>query len=124
MSFWRTLLGSRAFRVPLVAVLLVPLLYSYLYLWAFWDPYGRLSDLPVAVVNEDRGASYMGETVNVGAELVDTLRENPEMKWVFLSRSEADQALKDGRVYLALIIPPDFSARRSGGRPAGASGRH
>lgn len=111
MSFWRTLLGSRAFRVPLVAVLLVPLLYSYLYLWAFWDPYGRLSDLPVAVVNEDRGASYMGETVNVGAELVDTLRENPEMKWVFLSRSEADQALEDGRVYLALIIPPDFSAR-------------
>lgn len=111
MLFWRTLFRSRAVRISLAAILLVPLLYSYLYLWAFWDPYGRLSDLPVAVVNEDRGASYMGETVNIGAELIDKLRDDPVMNWVFLSRREADQALEDGRVYLALIIPPDFSAR-------------
>ncbi|WP_157057631.1 YhgE/Pip domain-containing protein, partial [Calditerricola satsumensis] len=111
MSFWRSLFRSRAVRISLAAILLVPLLYSYLYLWAFWDPYGRLSDLPVAVVNEDRGASYMGETVNIGAELIDKLLDDPVMNWVFLSRREADQALEDGRVYLALIIPPDFSAR-------------
>ncbi len=42
-------------RAALVALLLMPLLYGALYLWSFWDPYGRLDRVPVALVNDDRG---------------------------------------------------------------------
>ena len=49
-------------RAALVALLLLPLLYGALYLWSFWDPYGRLDRIPVALVNDDKGASAGGET--------------------------------------------------------------
>ncbi|ADU51653.1 YhgE/Pip C-terminal domain protein [Thermaerobacter marianensis DSM 12885] len=101
----------RTFWGPLVAVLLIPLLYSFLYLWAYWDPYARLSDLPVAVVNEDRGAPYQGEQVQLGAELVNRLRNDQGLHWVVMSRAEAEKALKEGRVYMVMVIPRDFSQR-------------
>lgn len=44
-------------RAALVALLVLPLLYGALYLWSFWDPYGRLDRIPVALVNDDKGAS-------------------------------------------------------------------
>lgn len=42
-------------RAALAALLLLPLLYGALYLWSFWDPYGRLDRIPVALVNDDKG---------------------------------------------------------------------
>ncbi|PZN08402.1 MAG: hypothetical protein DIU76_02685 [Bacillota bacterium] len=101
----------RTFWGPLVAVLLIPLLYSVLYLWAYWDPYARLANLPVAVVNEDRGAWYQGEQVQLGDELVSRLRSDQNLHWVVMSRAEAEQALHDGRVYMVMVIPRDFSQR-------------
>ena len=42
-------------RLAVAAMLLVPLLYGALYLWAFWDPTGHLDAMPVALVNADAG---------------------------------------------------------------------
>ena len=67
--------------VILVAVVILPLAYSLFYLGAFWDPYGKLSDLPVAVVNEDKGAMIAGETRNLGDELVKELKDDASLKW-------------------------------------------
>ena len=49
--------------IPVIAVMLVPLLYSALFLGAFWDPYARLDKVPVAIVNEDKGAQFEGESL-------------------------------------------------------------
>ncbi|CAM5528005.1 hypothetical protein SALBM311S_02241 [Streptomyces alboniger] len=49
-------------RAALVALLVLPLLYGALYLWSFWDPYGRLDRIPVALVNDDRGATATGRS--------------------------------------------------------------
>ena len=38
-----------------IAVLLIPVIYSFFYLKSYWDPYGNLQDLNVAVVNRDIG---------------------------------------------------------------------
>ena len=71
----------RRFRGPLpklalIFVLLVPLLYSAIYLSANWDPYGRLDRLPVAVVDLDRPTTVDGpddeqRTVHAGPDLVE-----------------------------------------------------
>nr|WP_262372687.1 hypothetical protein [Sutcliffiella horikoshii] len=53
---WKELLTNKKFLIPVIAVLLIPLLYSGMFLWAFWDPYEKLDELPVAVVNMDEGA--------------------------------------------------------------------
>ena len=41
--------------VILGVVLLIPFIYSFFYLKAYWNPYGEgnLDNLPVAIVNED-----------------------------------------------------------------------
>lgn len=55
--------------VVIIGVLIIPLMYSYFYLSAFWDPYSRLQDVSVAVVNLDKGAKINGKDRNVGKEI-------------------------------------------------------
>ena len=54
--------GSRAF----VEVALIPALYNIIFLSSMWDPYGQVSDLPVAVVNKDQSATYNGQKMEIG----------------------------------------------------------
>ncbi|ADU93084.1 YhgE/Pip family protein [Geobacillus sp. Y412MC52] len=67
--------------VPILAVLFIPLLYSGSFLWAFWDPYGHLDRLPVAVVNEDQGAKLDGEPMHPGDDVVKRLKEKHSFAW-------------------------------------------
>ncbi|NKQ24294.1 YhgE/Pip family protein [Streptomyces galbus] len=98
-------------RAALVALLLLPLLYGALYLWSFWDPYGRLDRIPVALVNEDRGARVGGERLDAGADLTEGLRESRTFDWHEVSAREARAGVADGRYYLSLTVPADFSRR-------------
>jgi len=97
--------------IPVIGVIVIPLLYSSIFLWAFWDPYGKLSDLPVAVVNEDKGAVFDGKDMKLGDEFVDKLKESKTFDWQFVTQEEAMQGLKDNRYYLAFEIPENFSAK-------------
>ncbi|HEX2144546.1 MAG TPA: YhgE/Pip domain-containing protein [Glycomyces sp.] len=99
----------------LVAIVLIPLVYGGLYLWFAWDPYGKLDHMPVAVVNEDTGASVdaNGETtqINGGDQLVDQLKSDRIFDWQFVSASQARQGLEDGDYYMVITVPEDFSTR-------------
>ncbi len=98
-------------RIAVVlAIIIIPLMYSYFYLSAFWDPYSKLDQLPVAVVNEDKGAMINSEQKNVGNELVDELKDNTELKWVFTDKAEAKTGLNDRKYYAIVNIPENFSA--------------
>ncbi|MFD7401408.1 YhgE/Pip family protein [Streptomyces sp. NPDC059866] len=98
-------------RAALVALLLLPLLYGALYLWSFWDPYGRLDRLPVALVNDDKGATADGKKVNAGDDIVAGLRDSEVFDWHEVSAAEARAGVEDGTYYLSLTMPADFSAR-------------
>ncbi|MCK8680424.1 YhgE/Pip domain-containing protein [Streptomyces lichenis] len=98
-------------RAALVAILLLPLLYGALYLWSFWDPYGRLDKLPVALVNEDKGAKTGGEKLNAGDEITRNLRDSKVFEWHEVSDEEAREGVEEGRYYLSLTMPKDFSER-------------
>lgn len=111
MHEWKQILRSRKMMISMVAIILVPLLYSYLYLWAFWDPYERLNQLPVAVVNQDEGALLNGDRVNIGQDLVKNMKDDPKLKWDFTTESTARQGLEDGKYYMMLQIPADFSKK-------------
>jgi putative membrane protein len=100
-------------RAALVALLLLPLLYGALYLWSFWDPYGRLDRIPVALVNSDRGATVAGRKVAVGDNLVKGLRSSDTFEWHEVSAAKARKGVEDGTYYLSLTMPSDFSERIS-----------
>jgi len=95
--------------IPVIAIMLVPLLYSVLFLGAFWDPYARLDKVPVAIVNEDKGAQFEGETLSIGDEFVDKLKESDDFSWIFVSKEEALKGMEKNRYYMMLEIPEQFS---------------
>lgn len=95
--------------IPVIAILLVPVLYSGLFLNAFWDPYDKMEDLPVAVVNSDAGADFNGKTIAVGDEFIDKLKDNKVFKWDFVDKATAEEGLKSNTYYMAIEIPENFS---------------
>ncbi|MFJ8615076.1 YhgE/Pip family protein [Streptomyces clavifer] len=98
-------------RAALVALLLLPLLYGALYLWSFWDPYGRLDRIPVALVNEDRGTSTGGEHLTAGDDIAGRLLDSKVFDWHEVGPEEAGRGVEDGTYYLSLTMPADFSRR-------------
>jgi len=95
--------------IPVIAVMLVPLLYSALFLGAFWDPYAGLDKVPVAVVNEDQGAEMDGERIAIGDQFIDKLKDSDDFAWAFLSKEEALAGLENNEYYMMLEIPAQFS---------------
>ncbi|MFI5676138.1 YhgE/Pip family protein [Streptomyces cellulosae] len=98
-------------RAALVALLVLPLLYGALYLWSFWDPYGRLDRIPVALVNDDKGARADGQRLTAGEDITEGLRDSDTFEWHEVSAAEARAGVEDGRYYLSLTMPADFSRR-------------
>lgn len=98
-------------RAALAALLLLPLLYGALYLWSFWDPYGRLDRIPVALVNDDKGATAAGRKVEVGDDITEGLQDSDTFAWHQVSAAEARRGVEDGTYYLSLTMPGDFSKR-------------
>lgn len=97
--------------IPVVGVLTIPVMYSAMFLGAFWDPYGKLEELPVAVVNSDAGTEFQGEPLHIGQDFVEQLKEDPKFNFAFVTEEEAQQGMKDNRYYMAIEIPEDFSAK-------------
>ncbi|MFJ5830270.1 YhgE/Pip family protein [Streptomyces sp. NPDC093089] len=98
-------------RAALVAILLLPLLYGALYLYSFWDPYSRLDKIPVALVNEDRGATAGDKRINAGDDITEGLLESNTFAWHRVSDAEAREGVENGTYYLSLTMPGDFSSR-------------
>ncbi|PFV77761.1 phage infection protein [Bacillus sp. AFS059628] len=104
------IIKSKKILIPIIAVLFVPVLYAGMFLWAFWDPYKQLDDLPVAVVNLDKGAVFDGKPIEVGKGLVDKLKDNTSFKWEFVSEKEAKKGMEGRKYYMLVRIPDDFSS--------------
>ena len=97
-------------KLAMAAIAIIPLVYGVLYLMAFYDPYGKLDTLPVAIVNEDQGATLSdGSTIHAGDDLVGRLRDSKSLGYSFVDDDTAQRGVEDGTYYLKVVIPPDFS---------------
>jgi putative membrane protein len=111
----RRLTRGRLTAAALAVLVVIPLLYGALYLSAFWDPYGNLDRIPVALVNEDKPAKASdGSTVHAGADLAAELLDRHVFGWRVTDRTHALRGLAAGRYHLVFDIPPDFSADLAG----------
>ncbi|GAA2774262.1 YhgE/Pip domain-containing protein [Saccharopolyspora taberi] len=107
----RRLTSGKLPKLALVAVTLVPLLYGAMYLYANWDPYGRLSSVPAAVVIDDEGSARDdGTRLQAGQDVYDELMESDAFDWQRTGEVQAQQGVSDGTYTFALVVPKDFSA--------------
>jgi putative membrane protein len=109
MAELRRLTSTGMSRLALIALMVVPVLYGGLYLWANQDPYGRLDQVPVALVVADDGAVVDGETTNYGDRVATNLVEDGSFDWQRMDADAADTALERGDVDFTVTIPTDFS---------------
>ncbi|HLO12615.1 MAG TPA: YhgE/Pip domain-containing protein, partial [Pseudoneobacillus sp.] len=104
------------FRVPtvlflIVALMVLPSAYAWINIKSMWDPYSNTSGIKVAVTNEDTGAELKGKRINVGNEIISTLKANHKLGWVFVKQDKAVHGVKSGKYYAYLLIPKDFSQK-------------
>ncbi len=77
-----------------------------------WDPYGpeSTSNIKVAVAYDDTGINISGMDINISTNIVEALKTNDTIGWVFTdSTDEAIEGVWSGDYYAALIMPADFS---------------
>jgi len=96
--------------IVILGVIIIPLLYSYFYLGAFWDPYSRLETLPVAVVNNDQGATINDEDHNIGEVMCKKLEKDGTLKFIFTDEEDAKTGTKGEKYYAMIVIPQNFSS--------------
>lgn len=107
----RRITASRMARISVLALVLVPTIYAGLYLYANHDPYGRLDQVPAALVVADRGATDPdGGELQAGRDVADQLLESGDFDWHEVTLEEAEHGVRTGRFDFALVIPRDFSA--------------
>lgn len=90
-------------------LIFLPSLYAWLNIYASSDPYGRTDKLPIAVVNEDKGADVQEKHIDTGKEIVSTLKKNPSMEWHFVSRKEAMDGVEYGDYFAVMVLPENLS---------------
>lgn len=88
---------------------ILPSLYAWINIKACWDPYSNTGNLPIVVVNNDEGKDLNGEYINVGDEVVNNLKENKSIGWVFKDEWQANDGLNRGEYYALIEIPENFT---------------
>ena len=106
---WKKLFSNKILLVVTAAVIIIPAIYTTLFLGSMWDPYGNVGKLPVAVVNHDRPVVLDGRTLHIGKDLAEELKGNDSLDFCFPSEEDAEKGLETGRYYMVITIPEDFS---------------
>ncbi|MFS9339671.1 YhgE/Pip domain-containing protein [Streptococcus mitis] len=108
---WKAILKKPTFIIVMIGISLIPALYNIIFLSSMWDPYGQLSDLPVAVVNHDKEASYNDNTMTIGKDIVSNLKENKTLDFHFVDEEEGKKGLENGDYYMVVTLPSDLSEK-------------
>lgn len=106
---WKNIAKSTWLKIVLCAIMIIPMIYACVFLGSMWDPYGQTDQLPVAVVNKDKEVEYNGSTMDIGKQLSDKLSKNDSMDFNIVSSTKAQKGLKDGKYYMVITIPENFS---------------
>lgn len=106
---WQAILKNKLFIGIIIALMLIPALYNLIFLSSMWDPYGKVSDLSVAVVNQDKSAKMNGKVINLGQEVTDKMVADNALDYHVVKDNTAQKGLKNGDYFMVITIPSDFS---------------
>lgn len=98
-----------AATIVIIALIVIPSLYSLINIFAAWDPYSNTSGIKVAIINEDKGTVFKEKDINLGNELVEKLQDNDKLGWVFVDKETAKKGLLSEAYYATIEIPENFS---------------
>lgn len=96
--------------VIIIGLCIIPSLYAWFNIYSNWDPYSNTSNIQIAVATEDTGYTLdSGITENMGDEVIDELKDNESIGWVFTDKEDAIHGVEDGTYYAAVVISENFT---------------
>ncbi|MDR2799359.1 MAG: YhgE/Pip family protein [Bifidobacteriaceae bacterium] len=105
----KKVLSSWFMRVAVVALVLIPSIYSGLYLWANYDPYAKMQNVPVAIACEDKAVKIDSSTFDLGKDVEKKLIEKNVFDMQKTSTGDLRDGVYDEKYLFGVIIPKDFS---------------
>lgn len=97
--------------IVITGLIFLPSLYAWFNIEASWDPYGQTGGLAVAVSNNDAGSVIREQPINIGEEIIASLRDNRQIGWIFVDEPTALRGVEHGDYYASITIPSDFSEK-------------
>ena len=110
---WKAIFKKPIFIIVMIGISLIPALYNIIFLSSMWDPYGKLSELPVAIVNKDQAATYNDEKLTIGEDMVSNLKDSNSLDFHFVDEGEGERGLRDGDYYMVVTLPSNLSEKAS-----------
>lgn len=110
---WKAIFKKPTFIIVMIGISLIPALYNIIFLSSMWDPYGKLSELPVAIVNKDQAATYNDEKLTIGEDMVSNLKDSNSLDFHFVDEGEGERGLRDGDYYMVVTLPSNLSEKAS-----------
>lgn len=107
---WKKIRKNKLLLLSFIVICFIPMMYASFFLKSMWDPYGMTQHLPIAVVNEDKSVDFEGQTLSVGKQVVDQLKENTTLEWHFVNAEDAKKGLENKEYYMVITLPENFSA--------------
>ncbi|MCU9809045.1 YhgE/Pip family protein [Paraclostridium sp. AKS46] len=77
--------------IIVIGLCIIPSLYAWINIKACWNPYENTSNVPIAIVNNDKGATLDGKPLNVGNDVITELRKNKSIGWKFVNEKKLMQ---------------------------------
>jgi len=104
-GIWITSLASASVLIFLITLF---------YMESLVNPEGHLSGLPVALVNEDQGATVLGRHVDIGNQVVSGLQDSSavssRLSLHIVTIAQAENQMNSDDVYATVVIPPHFTS--------------
>ncbi|CAH1205938.1 hypothetical protein PAECIP111892_02813 [Paenibacillus auburnensis] len=114
MNDWRNLFKVPVAVLLIIALILLPSVYDWVNVAAVWNPYSNTSGIRIAVSSLDEGAEVQGKSLNIGEEVLASLRNNHSLGWTFTDSAAAVAGVERGDYYASIVIPANFSGRMAG----------
>lgn len=110
LSDIKALCGNFFVLIIALGLCALPALYAWFNIYSNWDPYGNTGNLRIAVASDDKGfTDSQGKTSHAGEQVIQSLKENDSIHWVFTSSTSAKKRVDQGDCYAAILLPGDFS---------------
>lgn len=107
---WKRIAKSPVAVFLIVALMILPSFYAWFNIKALWDPYGNTGELPIAIYSNDAGASLQDKELNIGDQVLDTLKDNKQLDWRFVkSKKAVVDGVRSGKYYAGIYLPKNFS---------------
>lgn len=98
----------------IIGIIILPCLYDWVNIKSVWDPYANTGGVKIAVTSEDQGTVVADKNINIGDELLNSLKNNKKLGWTFVDKEQAQRGVERGTYYASILIPSDFSSTITG----------